>query len=117
MLNFFLLNSDFPPPIYSGILVHYCIFGEKYLNVFCLHGKVLIIPLTYQLVYIYIYIKTTTKQKHTKKTHTTISKLKSVRKERLETRVQITSKNLQKYSHTTLTAVATACPHTDMHMQ
>jgi len=45
---------------------------------------------------------------------TTINKLKPVRKERLETKVHITSKNLQKYSHTTL---ATACPHTDKHMQ
>jgi len=32
-------------------------------------------------------------------------KLKPVRKQRLETRVQITSKNLQKYSHITLTSV------------
>ena len=43
MLNFFLLNSDLPPPpIFRGILVHYCISGEKYLNVLCLHGKFLI---------------------------------------------------------------------------
>jgi hypothetical protein len=59
------------------------------------------IPVTYQLV----------------KTTAIINKLRPVRKERLEIRVQITSKNLQKYSHINVTAVATACPHTDKHME